>query len=259
MSTPLVIIVLCRTKIRFVVWCRIQQTVQLIYLKDTVYEYKRNSSYLLPLSTRVWLLSVCVCVCAFSVCCATINSESMRCACGFADSSIHVWPHLPSSSLPCHGITATPPSCDRQRLVGHSGPVYGTSFSVDGSFLLSSSEDCSVKLWDVQQRACAMSYEGHSRPIWDVSFGARGTKFASAGMDQTVRLWMTDCSFPMRMFVGHNSDVNVRWRFASTFSQINSACILNPNPFKQGSYEYLPLLLGRGIPSQRRVYRFGVT
>ena len=67
-----------------------------------------------------------------------------------------------------------------------------------------------MKLWDVQQRACAMSYEGHSHPVWDVSFGAKGINFASAGMDQTVRLWVTDRAFPMRMFVGHNSGVNVR-------------------------------------------------
>ena len=30
----------------------------------------------------------------------------------------------------------------QKRLIGHSGPVYGTSFSHDNRFLLSCSEDC---------------------------------------------------------------------------------------------------------------------
>ncbi len=148
---------------------------------------------------------MCVCCCCYSVCCATINTKSMQCACGLADSSVHVWPHLPSSEC-----AATPTSQVRRRLIGHSGPVYSTSFNANGSFLLSSSEDCSVRLWDLQQGGvCAVSYQGHSYPVWDVCFSPIDSNFVSAGMDRTVRLWTTNLTFPLRIFAGHFSHVNV--------------------------------------------------
>lgn len=141
----------------------------------------------------------------------------MQCACGFADSSLHVWPHLPSSAHTSndHMTRASPshhtplPPTTHQRLMGHSGPVYGTCFNANGSFLLSSSEDCSIRLWDLQRRACAVRYEGHSYPVWDVCFSPVDIIFASAGMDRTVRLWTTDLTYPLRIFAGHFSDVNV--------------------------------------------------
>lgn len=138
----------------------------------------------------------------------------MQYACGFADSSLHVWTHLPNSThSSCHmsRTTATHPlPSDHQTLVGHSGPVYGVSFNANGSFILSASEDCSVRLWDLQRGACVVSYEGHTYPVWDVAFSPVDVQFASAGMDRTTRLWTTDLTYPLRIFAGHTSDVNVR-------------------------------------------------
>lgn len=62
------------------------------------------------------------------------------------------------------------PSSGHQTLVGHTGPVYGTSYSADGKFLISGSEDNTVRLWDLEKNTAVVSYTGHAYPVWDVSF-----------------------------------------------------------------------------------------
>lgn len=62
------------------------------------------------------------------------------------------------------------PDSGHQTLVGHSGPVYGTSFSTNEKFLISGSEDNTVRLWDLEKVTSVVSYLGHAYPVWDVCF-----------------------------------------------------------------------------------------
>lgn len=52
-------------------------------------------------------------------------------------------------------------------------------------------------------------YKGHTYPVWDVCFSPLGYYFATASHDRTARLWSTDHIYPLRIFAGHLSDVNV--------------------------------------------------
>eukprot|EP01132_Coremiostelium_polycephalum_P000665 gene665-824_t len=92
--------------------------------------------------------------------------------------------------------------------LGHSGPVYGCSFSPDNQFLLSCSEDTTVRLWSMETMSNLVCYKGHSFPVWDVNFSPYGFYFASASHDRTARLWSTNYTSPLRIFCGHLSDVN---------------------------------------------------
>ncbi len=47
---------------------------------------------------------------------------------------------------------------ERTRLLGHSGPVFKTSFSHDNQYLLSSSQDGTVRLWHVPTQTNLMVY-----------------------------------------------------------------------------------------------------
>ena len=60
---------------------------------------------------------------------------------------------------------------DHRTLIGHSGPVYSVSFSPDKYYLVSGSEDSTVRLWCLLTFSCLISYKGHSGPVWDVKFG----------------------------------------------------------------------------------------
>jgi len=94
------------------------------------------------------------------------------------------------------------------RLVGHSGPVYGTALSSNNDYLLSVSQDKIVRLWDLNKNQNIVNYYGHNYPIWDVEFSPRDIYFATVSNDRTARLWKSDHIYPLRIFAGHFSDVN---------------------------------------------------
>jgi len=177
---------------------------------------------------------VLCCYCVLSLTGSLLSSDGSLVVGGFADSSIRVWdliegeergssrsgegapmgrvdekifPSPIQRPLPSVKATATPSGC--VRLIGHSGRVHGCSLSPDSSFLLSASEDASIRLWHLPTATNLVAYRGHSFPVWDVDFGPMGYHFASAAHDCTSRLWSTDRVVPLRLFVGHSSDVDV--------------------------------------------------
>ncbi|EEB07456.1 SAGA complex subunit/TATA-binding protein associated factor/transcription factor TFIID complex subunit Taf5 [Schizosaccharomyces japonicus yFS275] len=139
--------------------------------------------------------------------CAEFSPDTTMIAAGFTESYIRLWSIRSdkkssgkANSLD-EGITST-------RLLSHSGPVYGTTFSPDNRHLLSCSEDRSARLWSVDTKTALVAYKGHTGPIWDVAFGPFGHYFATASHDQTAQLWSCDHIYPLRIFAGHLSDVD---------------------------------------------------
>ena len=80
----------------------------------------------------------------------------------------------------------------------------------------------------MQDMECLVSYRGHNYPVWGVSsrwvdvfkfsssycvscFSPIGIYFASCSHDNTARLWSSDTLYPLRVFVGHLSGVDVSW------------------------------------------------
>lgn len=55
-----------------------------------------------------------------------------------------------------------------------------------------------------------VSYIGHNYPVWDVDLNNMDVYFVTASMDQTSRLWNLEYNYPLRIFAGHASSVDVR-------------------------------------------------
>ena len=92
-------------------------------------------------------------------------------------------------------------------LLGHCGPVYSSAFSHNDKFLLSSSEDTSIRLWDTEVLKNTTVYQGHSYPVVSVAVSPMSFYFASSSMDRTCRLWTFERNYPIRIFAGHEHSV----------------------------------------------------
>ncbi|KAI7889043.1 WD40-repeat-containing domain protein [Mucor mucedo] len=140
--------------------------------------------------------------------CLTISQDTTLVAGGFSESYIKVWSlkgnKLTSAAEKAQGL----PGTQYKKMIGHAGPVYGVSFSHDNQYLISCSEDQTVRLWSLDTFTNLVCYKSHNYPIWDVDFGPYGFYFATASHDKTARLWSCDHVNPLRIFAGHLSDVN---------------------------------------------------
>lgn len=135
------------------------------------------------------------------------NNDCNLVAGGFQDSYVKLWS---LDGRPLRALSKKDPrnNSDSRKLVGHSGPVYGISFSPDNRYLISASEDKTARLWSLDTYTALVSYKGHNQPVWDVKFLPLGHYFATASHDQTARLWATDHIYPLRIFAGHINDVD---------------------------------------------------
>jgi len=92
-------------------------------------------------------------------------------------------------------------------LSGHTDGVNSLTFSLDGAFLVSGSDDKNVKLWDVQTGGVVKTFCGQTR-VLSVSISPDCTTIASGSDDQTIRLWHVQAGDCFRVIDGFQDWVN---------------------------------------------------
>ncbi|PWZ20311.1 Coatomer subunit beta'-2 [Zea mays] len=77
-------------------------------------------------------------------------------------------------------------------------------------FVLSSSDDMLIKLWDWDKGwVCTQIFEGHSHYVMQVTFNPKDTNtFASASLDRTIKIWSLGSPDPNFTLDGHSKGVN---------------------------------------------------
>jgi len=75
-----------------------------------------------------------------------------------------------------------------QTRLRHGGPVTGLIYSTDGKSLISSSEDQSVRIWDLENERETQSYLGHKDKVTALALSKDGSKVASAAGTE-IHLW----------------------------------------------------------------------
>ncbi|KAI0439903.1 quinon protein alcohol dehydrogenase-like superfamily [Xylaria telfairii] len=80
-------------------------------------------------------------------------------------------------------------SSNLQTLEGHGSVVISMAFSSNGKHLVSGSQDCTARIWDVTTGGCLNILEGHHREVHSVAFSPNDKFIASSSWDFTIRIW----------------------------------------------------------------------
>ena len=78
---------------------------------------------------------------------------------------------------------------ERRTLSGHTDWVYGCAISPSGDYVVSVSDDQTLKVWDARTGEERRTLRGHTHWVTSVAFAADGQVLASASGDDTVKLW----------------------------------------------------------------------
>lgn len=68
----------------------------------------------------------------------------------------------------------------------------GITFHPNGRYLVSSSVDSTVKVWDLRQGHILYTLYGHEGSANSVSFSPSGDYFTSSGNDSVVMIWKSN-------------------------------------------------------------------
>ncbi|KAG2172335.1 hypothetical protein INT43_004877 [Umbelopsis isabellina] len=106
--------------------------------------------------------------------------ETLVLGAGTVFNEVHVWKVMEKNEegfAPVH-----------HRLVGHDGVIFGIRFDDDGQFLVSVSDDRTMRIWSLKndQRKCHVIF-GHTARIWDCHIVNR--YLVSVSEDTTCRVW----------------------------------------------------------------------
>ncbi|CCA70337.1 hypothetical protein PIIN_04276 [Serendipita indica DSM 11827] len=95
-------------------------------------------------------------------------------------------------------------------LRGHEAPVWGVAFSPDGSRIVSSSSDKTIRVWDADTgQPFGEPLRGHERSVDAVAFSRDGSRIVSGSYDTTIRQWETESRRPLGEPIrGHQYKVN---------------------------------------------------
>ncbi|ETO01889.1 WD-40 repeat protein [Reticulomyxa filosa] len=86
------------------------------------------------------------------------------------------------------------------------GNVTSVKFSIDGSRLVTSSGDKTVRIWDMSTKSEIQKFRGHSSRVLQAQFSADGFSMASCSWDKTIRIWDL-VSGDVRKLTGHLNPV----------------------------------------------------
>ncbi|KAG8792068.1 hypothetical protein FRC12_007331 [Ceratobasidium sp. 428] len=104
--------------------------------------------------------------------------------------------------------THAPRTADRSPR-GHDCEVKALAYSTDGAYIVSGSNDCTLRIWDVHTGGMAgQPLEGHTGRILSVSFSPDGARIVSGSDDETIRIWdVGTCTMSGAPLIGHTDSI----------------------------------------------------
>jgi hypothetical protein len=74
--------------------------------------------------------------------------------------------------------------------------------------MISTSNDKTLKLWNIESGKCIMTYTGHQDSVNLVTLSSDNRQMVSASSDKTLKLWDVETGSCLRTYTGHRESVN---------------------------------------------------
>ncbi|XP_076040135.1 uncharacterized protein LOC143024802 [Oratosquilla oratoria] len=130
--------------------------------------------------------------------CMVLSEDSSLLVTGSDDKTARMW-CTQTEDMQCLGV-----------FKGHKG--YVSCVAINDTFVLTGSEDCTVRKWDMTTCDCVFVYEGHEKKISRII--CTGEFVFSSSLDKTVKAWffdlpdlMTGTDACIKTFTGHTKGV----------------------------------------------------
>lgn len=94
-----------------------------------------------------------------------------------------------------------------QTLRGDTPPIVGASFSSDGAYVVTASDDGTARLWSLQTGLLLWTLSGHSGRVQTATFSPSNQLLATAGADQTVKIWNVKTGALITSFSSHEGEL----------------------------------------------------
>jgi WD40 repeat protein len=91
---------------------------------------------------------------------------------------------------------------------GHSNAVTSVAFSADSRWLLTGSNDQTLRLWDAATGTLIRTFTGHLSKVNAIAFVFENNRALSGGADKVLRLWDLSTGQLLSTFDGHREPIN---------------------------------------------------
>ena len=98
-------------------------------------------------------------------------------------------------------------SFQKRVLTGHSGQVSSVALTPDGRYVVSGSNDKTLRVWELASGQCVRALEGHTDRVQSVAITPDGRYTVSGSNDKTLRVWELFSGRCIRTVEGHSSYV----------------------------------------------------
>jgi len=107
-----------------------------------------------------------------------------------------------------HQLPDLPDPALIRTLSGHMSEVRGCAISPSGDFIVSASDDQTLKVWDAHTGEEQLTLSGHTDRVTGCAISPSGDFIVSASYDQTLKVWDACTGEQRCMLRGHTNGVN---------------------------------------------------